>query len=79
MPRLNGTGPYGTGPMTGRGMGPCGGSNRMGWCGNGRWPGLRRAHLSSSSRLELLEEEEKILKEELEALKMEKAALQKQK
>jgi hypothetical protein len=28
MPRLNGTGPHGAGPMTGRGMGYCGSNNQ---------------------------------------------------
>lgn len=30
MPRLNGTGPAGAGPMTGRGQGPCGSGQRQG-------------------------------------------------
>jgi hypothetical protein len=29
MPRFDGTGPLGMGPMTGRGMGYCGGVNQM--------------------------------------------------
>ena len=31
MPRFDGTGPMGQGPMTGRGMGPCGGCSPFGW------------------------------------------------
>jgi len=36
MPRFNGTGPCGQGPMTGRGMGPC---NPQGQGGAGRGTG----------------------------------------
>ncbi|NLC31765.1 MAG: DUF5320 domain-containing protein [Clostridiales bacterium] len=35
MPRMDGTGPMGTGAMTGRGFGPCGGGQRIG-CTMGR-------------------------------------------
>jgi len=54
MPRYDATGPQGAGPMTGRGMGPCGrgqawGGRGQGWgrgmgqgagmnAGAGRWP-----------------------------------------
>ena len=31
MPALDKTGPQGQGPMTGRGLGPCGGGKRMGF------------------------------------------------
>ncbi len=41
MPRGNGTGPMGQGPMTGRGAGFCGGSARAGfWNGRGRGGGF---------------------------------------
>ncbi len=30
MPRLDGTGPFGAGPRTGRGLGPCGGRLGLG-------------------------------------------------
>jgi hypothetical protein len=39
MPRGDGTGPFGQGPMTGRGAGYCVGSGYVGaanWCGGGR-------------------------------------------
>ncbi len=39
MPRGDGTGPNGTGPMTGWGMGPCGGSTGRGFQGRGRGMG----------------------------------------
>ena len=67
MPRLDGTGPQGMGPMTGRGMGPC----CVGW---GRSFGRRR-FASPKNELAALEEEEQMLQEELKALKEEKAAL----
>lgn len=43
MPYKNGTGPYGQGPMTGRGMGPCArGMRSMHNRGMGRGYGFRR-------------------------------------
>ncbi len=39
MPNRNGTGPMGNGPMSGRGMGRCGGGRGA---GNGRGLGLAR-------------------------------------
>ncbi|MCD4651330.1 MAG: DUF5320 family protein [Candidatus Cloacimonetes bacterium] len=36
MAGRNGTGPFNEGPMTGRGLGPCGGGNRGGIFGFGR-------------------------------------------
>ena len=43
MPRLDGTGPAGTGP-NGRGMGPCGGGYPGGYAGRGRGRGLFRGN-----------------------------------
>ena len=58
---MDGTGPMGQGPMTGRGMGPCGGGMRRGW---GCWGcGLRR-FISPKNELAALEDEEKMLEEE---------------
>ena len=37
MPNRDGTGPFGQGPKTGRGLGPCGGGQAR---GNGRGKGL---------------------------------------
>jgi len=81
MPKLDGTGPLGQGAGTGRGMGPCGGGMKMGWCGRGQgWGfGFRRSFRSPKNQLESLEDEEKMLMEELEAVKAEKAALKDQK
>ncbi|HHY68767.1 MAG TPA: DUF5320 domain-containing protein [Bacillota bacterium] len=39
MPRWDGTGPMGEGPMTGRGWGPC--ARPAGWYGAGYGPGWR--------------------------------------
>jgi hypothetical protein len=69
MPRLDGTGPQGSGPQTGRGFGPCGGGSRRGWrCwgrrGFGRFAG-------TANNLAALKEEEKILEEELKTLREE--------
>jgi hypothetical protein len=55
----------------------------MGWCGRGRgqgrgW-GFGRFFRSPKNQLQSLEEEEKMLTEELEAVKAEKAALKDQK
>lgn len=78
MPKINGTGPMGQGPMTGRGMGPCGGGmNRRGRGCRQKFSFARFGRLFSSSKnqLQVLEDEEKILLEELEAIRTEKEAL----
>ena len=72
MPRLDGTGPNGQGPKTGRGLGTCGAGLRRG-CGCG----LRR-FFSPKNYISTLEEEEKMLEEELAAVKKEKEALKDQ-
>jgi len=74
MPRFDGTGPMGYGPMTGRGMGPCGRGFRGNWGGG---YGFRR-FISPKNELAALENEEKALEEELAAIREEKAALQDQ-
>lgn len=76
MPRYDGTGPMGCGPMTGRGVGPCGYGLKRNW-GRGAEFGFRRFN-APQNQLSALEEEEKILKEELEAIKQEKASLKDQ-
>jgi hypothetical protein len=73
---MNGTGPMGQGPQTGRGMGRCANGERMFWCGRrmmGR--GGFNASLSPEDQLKALDEEEKALLIDLEAVKTEKAAL----
>ncbi|MFA5127135.1 MAG: DUF5320 domain-containing protein [Patescibacteria group bacterium] len=81
MARMDGTGPMGQGPMTGRGMGPCGGGIRAGWCGRGqgRGVGFGRFFRSPKNQLQALEDEEKMLLKELEAVKAEKESLKGQK
>ena len=76
MPRLDGTGPMGQGPMTGRGLGFCGGGARQGWGCRGGY-GFRR-FISPKNELAALEDEERMLEEELAAIKEEKAALKSQ-
>ncbi|MFA5086679.1 MAG: DUF5320 domain-containing protein [Candidatus Paceibacterota bacterium] len=65
MPKLDGTGPVGMGPGTGRGMGPCCG--RMGR-GYGSGQGMRR-FFTRKEESELLKEEAQALEEELKAIK----------
>ena len=80
MPRINGTGPTGQGPQTGRGMGHCASGERMFWCGRrmmGR--GGFKLSLSPEDQLKALDEEEKALLLDLEAVKKEKEALKSQK
>lgn len=71
MPRFDGTGPRGMGPMTGRGLGPCGG-------GYGRGLGRRCWGLGGfgpmsqwSYRQPTAEEKKVIVKDDIVALKEE--------
>jgi hypothetical protein len=77
MPGQNGAGPMGLGPMTGRGMGPCGQGNRNargyrrgGGFGQGQGQGQGMVDLSSN-------DQKTILKEELKQLKAEKEVIEK--
>ena len=79
MPRYNGTGPTGAGSGTGWGLGPCGAGMRMGWCGRGFGLGSGKFFRSPKNQLQALEDEEKMLSEELESVKAEKQALKSQK
>lgn len=63
MPRLDGTGPMGAGPMTGRGFGSCGGG--MGYSGCRR---RRFDLLGGKDEREILKNEADLLKKELEAV-----------
>lgn len=78
MPRLDGTGPMGYGPRTGRGFGPCGGGMRRGF---GCWGGYGygRRFISPKNELAALEDEEKMLEKELAEIREEKASLKDQK
>ncbi len=72
MPRQDGTGPMGAGAMTGRGLGPCGCGMRRGWFGFGRGYGRRWTKVDEKAALD---EEEKMLKEELAQVQKEKQTL----
>lgn len=77
---MNGTGPMGQGQQTGRSMGNCAGGERMFWCGRrmmGR-SGLKTS-LSVEDKIKALDEEEKALLSDLEAVKTEKEFLKSQK
>jgi len=88
MPRFDGNGPWGLGPGTGWGLGPCGAGMawRRGW---GRGFGWRRfwgpwgypyqPQISKKEEKELLEEEMANLEEELKAIKARLAELKDQK
>jgi len=78
MPRFDGTGPMGQGAGTGQGLGPCGIRMRRGWgCYGGYRVGFRN-FISPKNELAALEDEEKMLEEELVAIKKEKEALKDQ-
>jgi hypothetical protein len=87
MPNFDGTGPMGMGPMTGRGLGPCGGFASRGWGmgwrrGFGRGRGLGRffgwgGPQTQKEQLKALAEYKKALEEELEDLRKEEEELNK--
>jgi len=64
MPQLNGTGPVGAGPLTGRGMGRCGRGPHHGF-----WSWGAPCQWTKTSRKEALADYRKALEEELEAIK----------
>ena len=77
MARRDGTGPMGQGPMSGRGLGPCGGggASRFGagfgaGCrrGFGRGFGWNLPQPSEKAQKELLEGQKDMLKRRLEAI-----------
>ena len=72
MPGQDGTGPSGLGPLTGRGLGPCGCGMRKGFGrGYGRGFGFRRQVTLTK------EEEKKILEAELKEIDLEKQEIEK--
>jgi len=80
MPGMDGTGPLGQGPLTGRGLGPCGagaGFRRGFGRGMGRGLGVRRFALVPQ-QMELTQaNEKKILQEELKEIELEKKEIEK--
>lgn len=73
---MDGTGPCGQGKMTGRGRGNCEGTARMAGRDFCFSQIFKRALKSPKNQLDLLELEERLLTEELEALRAEKKSLQ---
>jgi len=79
MPGRDGTGPSGQGPLSGRGLGPCGrglGFRR----GFGRGFGWRRFYFDEPAFEPITltkEEQKKILEEELKEIETEKEAIEK--
>ncbi|MFH1182374.1 MAG: DUF5320 domain-containing protein [Candidatus Woesearchaeota archaeon] len=66
MPYTDGTGPFGKGAMTGRGMGPCAGGNVTLRRGMGRrWA---FAGISKEEQKKMLEEEKNAIEAELKEL-----------
>lgn len=78
---MDGTGPVGQGPLSGRGMGRCGGAMRQGYCGRfgGSGRGMGRRFYSPKNELASMQEEEQILRDELTALQEEIKALKEKK
>lgn len=85
MPRFDGTGPQGMGPMTGRGMGPCGRGLgiRCGFGRRGYGRGLNKYFgwnnpQTKEETVEDIKSYKKALQEELEDVEKELSSLQKQ-
>jgi len=81
MPRFDGTGPWGLGPGTGWGLGPCGA--RMAWRRSFGRPFGRfwrfGSQITKKEEREMLEEEARVLEDELKAIKERLAELKGQK
>ncbi|MBU5688722.1 MAG: DUF5320 domain-containing protein [Candidatus Aenigmarchaeota archaeon] len=79
MPGRDGTGPFGEGPLTGRGLGPCG--KGLAWrrgFKNRRFWRLQPWYYSRMPELSM-DEQKKFLQEELEEIKEEIKILEKEK
>jgi len=74
MPRFDGTGPAGAGPMTGRGMGSCGCGPRNQMCCPCFGQGMR---VDDKQKAEYLQSEAESLREELKAVEGELGKLKK--
>jgi hypothetical protein len=76
MPKQDKTGPQGLGPLTGRGLGPCGDGMRRG-CGRGFGRGIGfRARYATPVTL-TKEEEKKIIEADLKEIDLEKQEIEK--
>lgn len=71
MPRFDGTGPVGSGPMTGRGLGSCSGGMRKGLRGRGMGYGMMMNGCPWYGPMAkpTVQEEQEILKEQIELMK----------
>ncbi len=76
MPGQDGTGPAGQGPLTGRGLGPCGCGMRRGFR-RGFGSGLGRRFGFKNQVILTQTEEKKILESELKELDSEKQEIEK--
>ena len=71
MPGQDGTGPAGQGPLTGRGLGPCGGGMRRGCCGRGFGRGFgygRQVSFTKDEEKKILEAEKQEIENRLKEL-----------
>ncbi|MBM3228369.1 hypothetical protein FJZ20_00555 [Candidatus Pacearchaeota archaeon] len=74
MPRFDGTGPQGLGPLTGRGLGPCNKGMRR---GAGRGFGKSFGYGYAESVVITPENEKKLLEAELKEIELEKQEIEK--
>jgi len=77
MPRYDGTGPLGSGPGTGLGLGPCGAGRgfRRGFGWRRFWGYYPASTPTKKEEVEILAEEASALEEELKAIKARLAEL----
>jgi hypothetical protein len=74
MPAIDKTGPNGQGPLTGRGLGPCGSGFARGF---GRGCGRRAYPSVDSTRTITKNQEKEILEQELEEIEAQKEEIKK--
>lgn len=80
MPGMDKTGPLGQGPLTGRGLGPCGAGARRGFgrgMGRGFGMGCRRFAMAGQPVVLSESDEKKILEQELKELDLDKQDVEK--
>ncbi len=84
MPGMDGTGPLGQGPLTGRGLGPCGAGFRRGFgrgMGRGICRGFGRGFALAGQPVQQVAfseaDEKKILEQELKELDLDKKEIEK--